>query len=58
MASAQVKSAILLAGLAADGPTTVVQPAQTRDHTERLLSAMGAGLETDGNPRDPDAARG
>jgi len=48
MASAQVKSAILLAGLAADGPTTVVQPAQTRDHTERLLSAMGAGIEVDG----------
>lgn len=48
MASAQVKSAILLAGLAADGPTTVVQPAQTRDHTERLLAAMGAGIEADG----------
>jgi 3-phosphoshikimate 1-carboxyvinyltransferase len=48
MASAQVKSAILLAGLAADGPTTVVQPAQTRDHTERLLAAMGAHLEHEG----------
>jgi 3-phosphoshikimate 1-carboxyvinyltransferase len=48
MASAQVKSAILLAGLAADGPTTVVQPAQTRDHTERLLAAMGAGLDQNG----------
>lgn len=48
MASAQVKSAILLAGLAADGSTTVVQPAQTRDHTERLLVAMGAGIKADG----------
>jgi 3-phosphoshikimate 1-carboxyvinyltransferase len=48
MASAQVKSAILLAGLAADGPTTVVQPAQTRDHTERLLAAMGATIEVSG----------
>jgi 3-phosphoshikimate 1-carboxyvinyltransferase len=48
MASAQVKSAILLAGLAADGPTTVVESAPTRDHTERLLSAMGATFEVDG----------
>ncbi|CAN5251548.1 3-phosphoshikimate 1-carboxyvinyltransferase [soil metagenome] len=37
MASAQVKSAILLAGLLADGKTTVIQPATTRDHTERML---------------------
>jgi 3-phosphoshikimate 1-carboxyvinyltransferase len=45
VASAQVKSAILLAGLYADGgPTTVVEPAPTRDHTERLLGAMGAHL--------------
>ena len=42
--SAQVKSALLLAGLAARGPTTVVEPAPTRDHTERLLAAMGADL--------------
>src|SRR5256886_8243131 len=42
--SAQVKSALLLAGLAARGPTTVVEPAPTRDHTERLLVAMGADL--------------
>jgi 3-phosphoshikimate 1-carboxyvinyltransferase len=42
VASAQVKSAILLAGLLADsGPTTVVEPAPTRDHTERMLVAMG-----------------
>ncbi|MCK9487290.1 MAG: 3-phosphoshikimate 1-carboxyvinyltransferase [Dehalococcoidia bacterium] len=48
MASAQVKSAILLAGLGADAPTTVVEPAQSRDHTERMLAAMGAGIEVDG----------
>lgn len=44
--SAQVKSAILLAGLSASGPTTVVEPVATRDHTERLLKAMGADLGT------------
>jgi 3-phosphoshikimate 1-carboxyvinyltransferase len=42
VASAQVKSAVLLAGLYADGPTTVVEPAPTRDHTERMLAAAGA----------------
>lgn len=41
-ASAQVKSAILLAGLNAEGPTTVVEPIPTRDHTELLLEAAGA----------------
>lgn len=40
--SAQVKSAVLLAGLVADGSTTVVEPAPTRDHTERALAALGA----------------
>ncbi|MFN3929679.1 MAG: 3-phosphoshikimate 1-carboxyvinyltransferase, partial [Thermoflexus sp.] len=48
VASAQVKSALLLAGLYADRPTTVIEPAPARDHTERLLSAMGAFLERDG----------
>lgn len=48
VASAQVKSALLLAALAADGPVTVVEPARTRDHTERLLAAMGARVEVDG----------
>src|SRR2546430_12904782 len=43
--SAQVKSALLLAGLAARGPTTVVEPVPTRDHTERLLAVMGADLQ-------------
>jgi 3-phosphoshikimate 1-carboxyvinyltransferase len=42
--SAQVKSAILLAGLFANGPTTVVEPIATRDHTERLLRAMGTDV--------------
>jgi len=42
--SAQVKTAILLAGLSARGPTTVLEPVPTRDHTERLLAAMGADL--------------
>ncbi|MFB3738975.1 MAG: 3-phosphoshikimate 1-carboxyvinyltransferase, partial [Candidatus Velamenicoccus archaeovorus] len=40
--SAQIKGAVLLAGLAAEGPTTVVEAAPTRDHTERALSALGA----------------
>jgi 3-phosphoshikimate 1-carboxyvinyltransferase len=45
VASAQVKSAVLLAGLYADGPTTVTEPAPSRDHTERMLRAMGATIE-------------
>ena len=45
MASAQVKSSILLAGLYAEGQTTVTEPAPTRDHTERMLRAMGAGID-------------
>ena len=49
MASAQVKSAVLLAGLFAEGETIVVQPGPARDHTERMLSAAGADLVTDGN---------
>lgn len=44
MASAQVKSAILLAGLGAEGRTVVVEPAPSRDHTERLLPAFGVGV--------------
>ncbi len=49
VASAQVKSALLLAGISADGETTVEEPTKTRDHTERMLSAMGAKLTADGN---------
>ena len=45
VASAQVKSSLLLAGLFADAETTVVEPAATRDHTERLLRAMGADIQ-------------
>jgi len=45
VASAQVKSALLLAGLYADGPTTIRQPGPARDHTERMLTAMGATIE-------------
>ncbi len=44
VASAQVKSAILLAGLYADGETTVVEPRPTRDHTERMLASAGASV--------------
>ena len=44
VASAQVKSAILLAGLTADGETTVVEPVPTRDHTELMLEAGGAKI--------------
>jgi 3-phosphoshikimate 1-carboxyvinyltransferase len=46
VASAQVKSAILLAGLNADGPTTVVEHVPTRDHTELMLAAAGARVRT------------
>jgi 3-phosphoshikimate 1-carboxyvinyltransferase len=46
VASAQVKSALLLSGLLADGETTVVERASTRDHTERLMRAMGADIQT------------
>jgi 3-phosphoshikimate 1-carboxyvinyltransferase len=45
MASAQVKSAVLLAGLYAQGASTVTEPALTRDHTERMLRAMGVPVE-------------
>jgi len=48
VASAQVKSALLLAGLFASGRTRLRQPAPTRDHTERMLAAMGAPVEVDG----------
>src|SRR4051794_14447293 len=46
--SAQVKSAVLLAGLHADGVTTVREPAATRDHTERALAAFGGSVSIDG----------
>ncbi len=49
VASAQVKTAILLAGLYADGDTIVHEKEKSRDHTELMLSAMGADLNVDGN---------
>ncbi len=47
VASAQVKSAILLAGLYARGETAIIEPTVTRDHTERMLKAMGANISGD-----------
>lgn len=48
MASAQVKSCVLLAGLYANGETSVTEPAPTRDHTERMLQGFGYPVERDG----------
>lgn len=48
VASAQVKSAVLLAGLFADGTTSVIEPAKTRDHTERMLAYFGIKAEREG----------
>ena len=48
VASAQVKSAIMLAGLSAQGDTVLHQPALSRDHTERMVRAMGGDVEEDG----------
>lgn len=47
VASAQVKSAILLAGLSAEGVSEVIEPAPTRDHTERLLAEMGVAIRNE-----------
>ncbi|MCQ0989228.1 3-phosphoshikimate 1-carboxyvinyltransferase [Jiella marina] len=54
MASAQVKSAVLLAGLNAPGVTTVIEPVMTRDHTEKMLTGFGASLSIE---TDADGAR-
>ena len=48
VASAQVKSALLLAGLSVEARTRIVEPAPTRDHTEKMLAAMGAPLSREG----------
>lgn len=48
-ASAQVKSAVLLAGLGATGKTTVIEPVKTRDHTEKMLSKLQADIQTAGD---------
>jgi len=50
VASAQVKSALLLAGLDADGETRIEEPYPTRDHTERMLKAMGASVSHGDGP--------
>ena len=49
IASAQVKSCVLLAGLYTEGQTSVVEPAPTRDHTERMLRGFGYPVTTDGD---------
>lgn len=49
IASAQVKSAIILAGLFARGRTTIIEPAKSRDHTERMLQHVGVSLRVEGN---------
>ncbi len=51
VASAQVKSALLLAGLFTDGPTTVIEPHTSRDHTERMLKGLGVPIT---ESEDPD----
>jgi 3-phosphoshikimate 1-carboxyvinyltransferase len=61
IASAQVKSALLLSGLYASGPTVIQEPFVSRDHTERMLDALGIPIETAGPivklhpPAEPDA---
>jgi 3-phosphoshikimate 1-carboxyvinyltransferase len=60
VASAQVKSAVLLAGLLAEGTTSVREPAETRDHTERMLRAAGVSLRVEREtvrPTDPVPGR-
>lgn len=57
VASAQVKSAILLAGLNAPGQTTVIEPAPTRDHTERMLRAFGATVTSEPGPKGVQVVR-
>lgn len=48
VASAQVKSSIILAGLYSDGETEITEPSKSRDHTERMLPAFGADLKVEG----------
>ena len=49
VASAQVKSALILAGLYAENPTTIIEPAPSRDHTEKMLSSFGVRIEKNFN---------
>jgi 3-phosphoshikimate 1-carboxyvinyltransferase len=57
IASAQVKSCILLAGLRAEGKTTVIENEATRDHTERMLKLFGAHIEIEKPEGEPENAR-
>jgi len=57
VASAQVKSAVLLAGLNAPGQTTVIEPHPTRDHTERMLRAFGAEVSVEAGPQEVTVIR-
>lgn len=57
VASAQVKSAVLLAGLSAPGQTTVLEPVRTRDHTENMLRAFGCEVAVDEGPHGIHAVR-
>ena len=47
VASAQVKSALILAGLQAEGETTIIEKAETRDHTERMIRKFGGEIQKD-----------
>lgn len=58
VASAQVKSALLLSGLYADGLTQVIEPGPSRDHTERMLTALGVSVERDGLRVTLDPSKG
>ncbi len=53
VASAQVKTCLMLAALAGDGPTTLVEPALSRDHSERMLASQGVGITTFSTPDGP-----
>lgn len=57
VASAQVKSAVLLAGLSAPGRTTVLEPVRTRDHTENMLRAFGCTVKVESGPAGIHAVR-
>jgi 3-phosphoshikimate 1-carboxyvinyltransferase len=57
IASAQVKSCILLAGLRADGHTEIGEPAASRDHTERIIRFAGGRVEREGDPAGPGTVR-
>ena len=48
VASAQVKSSLLFAGMQAEGETTIIEPSKTRDHTERMIKRFGGDVAVDG----------